>query len=140
MSDDAHATGQFDAEEPADVGWLLGRERFSQARFDVGYVRADVDALVEALRSAYAERGHIDGVIEAHTLHTAGFREGYEVTEVEEWIAALVRATGTELKERPAPVAASASPSARRRRASAEVPISSAITERRGLLARLRRR
>lgn len=140
MSEDPHATGQFDAEEPADVEWLLGRERFSQARFDVGYVRADVDALVDALRSAYAEHGRIDGVIESHLLHTAGFREGYEVTEFEDWIAALVRATGIELGDRPAAVAAaSGSLSGRRsRRTQTEASPSSVITEKKGLLSRLR--
>ena len=138
MSEDPHATGQFDAEEPADVEWLLGRERFSQARFDVGYVRADVDALVDALRSAYAEHGRIDGVIESHLLHTAGFREGYEVTEFEDWIAALVRATGTELGDRPAAVAAGSPSDRRKRRAQTETSPSSVITERKGLLSRLR--
>jgi len=145
MNGDPYAKDDVDAVEsdeaelsPAEK--ILWRERFSQARFDVGYIREDVDVLVEALRSAYAETGAIDGIIETHTLHTGGFREGYEVTEFEEWLTELVEATGTTVGERPAVIAAE-SPVARRtsRRAKAEAAPASAITEQRGLLSRLRR-
>ncbi len=146
MSDDPRDDwDDFDDDEPDEVERVLGRERFVQARFDVGYQRAEVDALVEALRTAYVETGRIDGVIEAHVLHTAGFREGYEITEVEDWLAELVEVTETQLGEREIirPVAdpwTQTRPSRKERPAQPEAVADtpSVITEHRSLLSRLR--
>jgi hypothetical protein len=131
------------AEELTPVEKLLNRERFSQARFDVGYERPDVDALVAALRSSYIEEGNFDGVIESHTLHTAGFREGYEITEFEAWLKALITESGTQIGERPAVVANGRAPRSSdeiraSKRAKPETGLPSAITEKRSLLDRFR--
>lgn len=155
MDDDEFLDDQDQAELPElpevdPVQRLLDRERFTRARFDVGYERADVDKLVAALRSAYDEDGHIDGVIESHVLHTAGFRDGYEVSEVEAWLNDLVVESGTELGERPEVVATAAGPrsneeikAAKRSRSRAAgtpgTAMPSVITERKSLIERLRR-
>lgn len=133
--DDQHLDAPEGDDEPVDeVAHLLERERFSQARFDIGYIRPDVDAMLADLRVSYESGDGIAGIVERHTLRTSGFREGYEVSEVEGWITRLSEAAETPIGERPASTPAETG--VRPKRPPRNDP---AITEQRGLFGRLRR-
>lgn len=127
MSEEPDAAHEA-AQKLATAELLLSRERFSQARFDVGYERADVDVLLAALRSRFAETGGVNGIVESYPLRTAGFRQGYEVSEVEAWLTELAAATGADLGHR-----AHVGPTVN----TMSVPVSSET--RRGIFARLHR-